>query len=58
MFITLRSSVINLFVAMPGLGQGHKEEIIRLKNSVPVCLCAFDPQATPFRGSSWFRTGV
>ena len=31
----------------------QKEEIMRLKNSVPVCLCAFDPQATPFRDSRW-----
>jgi hypothetical protein len=31
----------------------HKEEIMRLKNFVPLCLCAFDPQAIPFRDSSW-----
>jgi hypothetical protein len=30
----------------------HKEEIMSLKNSVPLCLCAFDPQAIPFRDSS------
>jgi len=33
-------------------GLPHKEEIMRLKNSVPLCLCAFDPQAIPFRDSS------
>ena len=45
-FIALLSGVICLFVAMPGLGQGHKgakwqrhkEKIMRLKNSVPLCL--------------------
>jgi len=58
-FIALLNGVICLFVAMPGLGQGHKgqrgkglpvgrqaclpagrhkEEIMSLKNSVPLCL--------------------
>jgi len=34
------------------LRPAHKEEIMSLKNSVPLCLCAFDPQAIPFRDSS------
>jgi hypothetical protein len=57
-FITLLSGVICLFVAMPGLGQGHKQEIMRFKNSVPLCLPvgrqAFDPQSISFRDSSLF----
>jgi hypothetical protein len=37
----------------------YKEEIMRLKNSVPECLCASGPQTMPFKDRSWlFNTAV